>query len=254
MKLEELPDGTPPTPTGFVFNLARDIFKDVRVRKAVALAYNFEWTNESLQYGLFKQRHSFVQDTPLEAKGAPEGAELEFLESLGDVIPDDMLTQPAVRAHESRGARLNDRRNLRTAMKLLDEAGWTVGDDGKRRNADGEVLSIDFPITVVGVATLGAVVESFVGNLQLMGIDATYENVDPSQYTLRSRDRDYDLVFDNYVTFLGTGTGLLQRYGSSEAEFSLFNPAGLASPMVDAIINASLNAETREDERRAHRP
>src|SRR6056297_3365263 len=249
VKLEELPDGTPPTPNGIVFNLGREVLQDVRVRKAIALAYNFEWTNESLQYGLFKQRHSFVQDTPLQAEGVPEGAELEFLESLGDVIPDDMLTQPAVRAHESRAARLNDRRNLRRAMKLLDEAGWTVGDDGKRRNADGEVLSIDFPIPSSGSATLGAVVESFVSNLKLMGIDATYENVDPSQYTLRNRDRDYDLVFDNYVTFLGTGTGLLQRYGSSEAAFSLFNPAGLASPMVDAIINASLEAETREEER-----
>jgi microcin C transport system substrate-binding protein len=251
VELEELPDGTPPTPTGFVFNLGRDIFEDVRVRKAVALAYNFEWTNESLQYGLFKQRHSFVQDTPLQAKGRPEGAELEFLESLGDVIPPDMLTEPAVRAHESRAARLNDRRNLRRAMKLLDEAGWTVGDDGVRRNAEGEVLSIDFPIPSSGSATLGAVVESFVSNLKLMGIDATYEKVDPSQYTLRNRDRDYDLVFDNYVSFLGTGTGLLQRYGSSEAEFSLFNPAGLASPMVDAIIMASLNAETRESEHTA---
>ncbi|MRU15097.1 ABC transporter substrate-binding protein [Roseovarius sp. A21] len=248
VKIEELPDGTPPTPTGFVFNLARDKFKDERVREAVALAYNFEWTNESLQYGLFKQRHSFVQDTPLEAMGPPEGAELEFLKSLGDVIPPEMLTEPAVRAHESRASRLNDRRNLRRAMKLLDEAGWTVGDDGIRRNAEGKVLSIDFPIPSSGSATLGAVVESFVGNLQLMGIDARYEKVDPSQYTLRSRDRDYDIVFDNYVAFLGTGTGLLQRYGSSEAAFSLFNPAGLASPMVDAIINASLNAETREEE------
>ncbi|QGX99479.1 ABC transporter substrate-binding protein [Roseovarius faecimaris] len=243
-----LPDGTPPTPTGIVFNLGRETLKDVRVRKALALAYNFEWTNESLQFGLFKQRHSFVQDSPLEAKGVPEGAELELLKSLGDVIPPEMLSEEAVMAHSSKPERLNDRRNLRKAMKLLDEAGWTVGDDGLRRNAAGEVLTIDFPIISSGAATLGAVVESYIGNLQKMGVDASYEKVDPSQYTLRNRERDYDLVFDNYRPFLEAGTGLHQMYGSKEAAFSLFNPAGLASPMVDAIIDASLETTTREDQ------
>ena len=125
--------------------------------------------------------------------------------------------------------------------------------DGLRRNADGERLTIDFPIPSSGSATLGAVVESFVNNLQKMGIDASYEKVDPSQYTLRNRERDYDIVFDSYSAFLEAGTGLMQRYGSTEAEFSLFNPAGLASPMVDAIINAALNSETREEEQVALR-
>jgi microcin C transport system substrate-binding protein len=64
---------------------------------------------------------------------------------------------------------------------------------------------------------------------------------------LRERERDYDLVFDSYVAFLDTGTGLFQRYGSAEAAFSLFNPAGLASPLVDKIIEVSLQTETRED-------
>ena len=90
--------------------------------------------------------------------------------------------------------------------------------------------------------------EVFTQNLQRMGIDAKLDKVDPAQYTLRERDRDYDLVFDGYRSFLSTGTGLMQMYGSEEAEFSLFNPAGLASPLVDAIINRSLNAESREEE------
>tara|TARA_R110000787_G_scaffold21338_3_gene63215 strand:- start:1112 stop:1561 length:450 start_codon:yes stop_codon:yes gene_type:complete len=80
-----------------------------------------------------------------------------------------------------------------------------------------------------------------------MGIEAVLEKVDSSQYTSRERDRDYDLVFDQYAAFLDTGTGLIQRFGSEDAAYSLFNPAGLASPMVDAIIDASLNADTAED-------
>ena len=242
----ELPDGLPPTPSGFVFNLGREVLQDIRVRQAIALAFNFEWTNESLQYGLFKQRHSFVQGTPLEATGVPEGAELELLKSLGDIVPAEMLGVPAVMAHSSNGARLNDRRNLRAAMKLLDEADWAVGDDGKRRNAKGEVLKIEIPISASGSATMSAVVESFVSNLELMGIDARFDKIDAAQYTQRSRDRDYDLIFDSYTSFLEAGTGLHQRYGSKEAAFSLFNPAGLASPMVDAIIDAALESDSTE--------
>ena len=248
---EELPDGLPPTPSGFVFNLGREVLQDKRVRQAIALGFNFEWTNQSLQYGLFKQRHSFVQDTPLQAEGVPEGMELELLKSLGDLVPEEMLSEPAVMAHESNGDRLNDRRNLRRAMKLLDEAGWAVDDDGKRRNADGELLSIEIPISASGSATMSAVVESFVSNLQLMGIDARFDKIDAAQYTARERDRDYDLIFDSYVAFLEAGTGLHQRYGSQEAAFSLFNPAGLASPMVDAIIDRALESTTTEGQNTA---
>ncbi|MGI3210848.1 extracellular solute-binding protein [Roseovarius tibetensis] len=243
---EALPDGLPPTPSGFVFNLGREKLQDKRVREAIALGFNFEWTNQSLQYGLFEQRHSFVQDTHLQAEGVPEGAELELLKSLGDVVPQEMLTEPAVRAHSSSPDRLNDRRNLRRAMGLLDEAGWPVGDDGMRRNAAGETLRIEIPISASGSATMSAVVESFVSNLKLMGIDARFDQIDAAQYTARERDRDYDLIFDSYVAFLEAGTGLHQRYGSQEAEFSLFNPAGLASPMVDAIIDKALESDSQE--------
>jgi microcin C transport system substrate-binding protein len=242
----ELPDGLPPTPSGFVFNLGREKLQDKRVRQAIALGFNFEWTNASLQFGLFKQRHSFVQDTPLEAKGLPEGEELALLTSLGDLVPREMLSEPAVMAHTSNGERLNDRRNLRRAMQLLDEAGWAVGGDGKRRNAAGEVLSIEIPISASGSATMSAVVESFVSNLQLMGIDAKFDKIDAAQYTARERDRDYDMIFDSYVAFLEAGTGLHQRYGSQEAAFSLFNPAGLASPLVDTLIDRALESTTLE--------
>ncbi|WP_238372556.1 extracellular solute-binding protein [Heliomarina baculiformis] len=244
----ELPDGTPPTPSGIVFNLRREVMQDKNLREALSLAFNFEWTNESLQYNLFEQRASFSQDTPLMATGAPEGAELEFLKSLGDVVPAEMLTEEARMPHSSDGSRLTDRRNLRRAMKLLDEAGWPVGSDGVRRNADGKTLSLTLLFNTAAEGTLGAILENYVNNVQAMGIDITLEKVDPAQYTLREREFDYDLVFDSYRPFLGTGTGLMQMYGSSEAAFSVFNPAGLASPMVDAIIEASLMAENAEEE------
>ncbi|WP_417586586.1 extracellular solute-binding protein [Pararhodobacter oceanensis] len=243
---EEIPVGTPPTPTGFIFNLGQEHLQDRRVREAISLAYNFEWTNQQLQYGLMAQRYSYSQGTRLEAQGVPEGDELALLESLGDLVPEEILTEPALTAHSSSAERLRDRRNLRRANRLLEAAGWVVGDDGVRRNAEGEVLRIEFPFASSGSATLEAILETFVQNLQALGIDAQNQRIDPAQYTERRRDRDYDMIFDQYIAFIDTGTGLHQRFGSEAAEYSLFNPAGLASPLVDRIIDISLVAESPE--------
>jgi microcin C transport system substrate-binding protein len=249
----ELPDGTPPTPTGIVFNLRRELMQDRRLREALALGFNFEWTNASLQYGLFRQRASFTQGTFLMAEGVPEGNELAFLQSLGALVPPEMLTEPALMPHTSSEERLSDRRNMRRAMGLLDEAGWAVGSDGMRRNAAGHPLRVVFLFNTAAEGTLSAVIENYVANLRVMGVDAVLEKVDPSQFTLRERSFDYDLIYDSYASFLGTGTGLMQRFGSEDAAISTFNPAGLASPLVDAIIEASLRAENSADEHTALR-
>lgn len=242
----EIPDGNPPTPAGFVFNLGRERLQDRRVREAISLAYNFEWTNQQLQYGLMSQRYSYSQGTRLEARGVPEGDELAMLNSLGDLVPPEMLTDTAVVAHSSSADTLQDRRNLRRANRLLEDAGWVVGNDGIRRNAAGDVLTLELPFASSGSSTLEAIIETFTQNLAAMGIQATAQRIDPAQYTERERDRDYDMIYDQYVAFLDTGTGLHQRYGSEAAAYSLFNPAGLASPLVDAVIDISLNAETPE--------
>ncbi|NOC47595.1 MULTISPECIES: extracellular solute-binding protein [unclassified Ruegeria] len=246
---DEIPDGSPPTPSGFVFNLGKPQFSDKNVRKALALAFNFEWANESLLFGLNSPRNSFTQGTPLEAQGLPEGDELAFLQALGEVVPEDLLSEPAVTVHESNPARLNDRRNLRKAAKLLDEAGWPVGDGNVRRNAEGQTLKVNIPYPSNLPTSTATMIETYVQNLQAIGVDASAEKVDPAQYTLRSRERDYDMVYSTrYGSFLSTGGGLSQMYGSEEAAFSLFNPAGLASPLVDAIIEASFDTDNQADQ------
>ena len=248
VKLEEIEDGSPPNPTGFVFNLGRAPLQDRRVREAIALAFNFEWSNESLLYGLYEPRDSFVEGTHVEAQGVPEGAEREFLESLGDVVPEALLTSQPRMMHGSDPGRLADRGNLRTASRLLEEAGWIVGEDGVRRNEAGETLSVEMLLPSNIDSSVEGMHETFVRNLRQIGVDASFEKVDPSQYTNLRRERDYDILYSTrYSAFLSTGGGLSQMYGSEEAEFSLFNPAGLASPLVDAIIEASFDAETQEE-------
>ncbi|MGD1881302.1 MAG: extracellular solute-binding protein [Paracoccaceae bacterium] len=245
---EELPDGAPAVPTGIVFNLGREVMKDKRVREALALAYNFEWTNDSLQYGLFKQRVSFSQDTPVMATGVPEGSELEFLQSLGDIVPAELLEEEVRTAHTSNPERLFDRRNARQAMRLLDEAGYTVSDNGTRVGPDGRPLRITFLFNAQSSASARGIFENYVSNVEKLGVDVNFEVVDGAQFTSRRRDRDYDLIFGGYYPILEPGTGLRQLFGSEAAEYSLFNPAGLASPLVDQIIDKALLAGSKEEE------
>lgn len=245
---KELPDGSVPNSLGFVFNLGAEQLQDKRVRQAIALAFNFEWTNSSLQHGLFAQRVSFLQNSGLVATGVPQGAELEFLKSLGDVVPEEVLSEEVTVPHTSNAERLRDRRNLRRAGKLLDEAGWTVGSDGIRINASGAPLTLNFVVNAVSSPNLIAIIQNYSSNLKALGIDIQIDTVDSAQFSSRRRDRDYDMIYSGYLAFQSTGTGLAQLFGSEVAEFSLFNPAGYSSPFVDALIEASLQTETQEQE------
>lgn len=240
----ELADGNVPSASGFIMNLDRPKFQDPRVREAIQLAYNFEWTNESLQYGLFQQRSSFWEGTHLEATGLPEGRELEVLQELGDALDPAILTEEPVSAHESRAARQNDRGNLRKAMKLLDEAGWLVGDDGIRRNDKGEVLSVAF---LSDQPTLDRLIQPFVANLRAMGIDASYNRVDNAQFTLRRRDRDFDMIVGGYPRSLQPSTGLYQQFGTEAASYSVFNPSGVHGPDIEPLIDNIASAEDSEE-------
>lgn len=245
---DPIPKGSPPAMKGIVMNLGSAPLQDRRVRQAFELAYNFEWINRSLLQGLSTQQRSFSTGMHLEAQGVPAGAELEFLESLENPVPREVMEAAPWRPHESDPERLFPRRDLRRALGLLAEAGWTPGDDGQLRNAAGEAMRIRFLMNSSGTEDAKAVAENFTANLRKLGIDAFVETVDPSQYTARSRDRDYDLIIGRYDAHVGTGTGLLQRLGTESAAFSLFNPAGFASPLVDEIINRSLLTSSQEEE------
>ncbi|PIE09497.1 MAG: ABC transporter substrate-binding protein [Rhodobacterales bacterium] len=240
--LDQPANGIMPAATGFTFNLRRPLFQDKRVRQALGLMYNFTWTNETLQYGLFAQRDSFWQNSDLAAKGVPEGRELEYLESVADLIDPALLTDSVVMPHDS-GARQLDRGNLRTASALLDEAGWIAGDDGIRRK-DGQVLEVEL---LHYSPNFDRIINPYVQNLERLGVKAIYNRVDPSQYTTRTRDFDYDITFDFYRNGFEEGQGFAQKYGCEDAEVSLFNPAGFCHPAIDKLSVAILEAESLED-------
>ncbi|WP_273508714.1 extracellular solute-binding protein [Planktotalea frisia] len=251
VKLERLPNGNPPTPSGFVFNLLRAPFDDLRVREALSLAYNFEWVASSLQFGLTKQRHSFVENSSLQANGVPTGLEKAFLESLGDLVPDEVMNGEAVMAHTSNGDTVSDRRNQRKALKLLKDVGWSVGDDGKFRDADGKLVEFKIMLSSSTGDTVEAIITTYVQTLNKWGISASAEKIDSAQYASRYYDKDWDMMYFRNQPFLAAGTGLKQAYGSETAVVSSYNPQSLQSPLVDAIIDGSLETNSREEEEAA---
>ena len=238
-----LPDGGMATGQSYVMNLRRDKFDDIRVRQAVGLLFNFEWSNESLFYGQYARINSFWENSELAAAGMPSDAELALLEPIADLLPAGVIDGEAVMAPVS-GNRTLDRKNLRKASALLDEAGWTVGDDGLRRNAAGETLTIEI---IEDSPTFDRVHLPFIDNLKAVGIDAIYSRIDPAQMTDRSRNYDFDMMVDQFPMSLEPSSGLKQYFGSETADQSVFNSMGLKSEAVDTLIEHVMNAQNKAE-------
>lgn len=244
---ETLPDGRVATGQAWVFNLRREKFQDIRVREAISLMFNFEWSNETLFYGFNTRLNSFWDNSDLAATGTPSEAELALLEPLAADLPEGILTEEAVMqpVSDTGGRGGLDRANLRRASRLLDEAGWNSGADGMRRNDRGEVLQVEF---MNANQSLDRVINPFVQNLRALGVDAINARVDSSELTTRTRSHDYDIVTD----FLGQGFyigGGAQQYFGSENVNDVFNSMGLANPAIDKLIRKGLDTNS-EDEMR----
>lgn len=245
----ELPDGNLASGQSFIFNLRRPQFEDIRVREAISLMFNFEWSNEALFAGLYARINSFWENSELAAEGLPTAEELAILEPLRPLLRPEVFTEPAVMAPVS-GARQLDRGNLRRASALLDEAGWEVGGDGLRRNADGEVLRVEFLNDNSG---FDRIIEPFVSNLRRLGIDALMTRVDDAQMTNRERSYDFDIITDQLRMSLIPGSSLKQYFGSETADVSVFNKMGLRSEAVDRLVDIVLAAESNEELKHATR-
>lgn len=243
----ELPSGAKASGQAFLFNLRREKFKDPRVREAIGLMFNFEWSNQTLFYGLYTRINSLWENSWLAATGAPSPEEAALLQPLVDAgdLPASILTDDAVMAPVSSDRQL-DRGNLRKASKLLDDAGWEVGSDGIRRNTKGEVLRVEF---LNDNPSFDRVISPYVENLKALGVDAELINIDPAQMESRSRppSYDFDIITGGARTGYFSGSELKQYFGSATADDSAFNLMGLKSPAVDKMIDVVMAAKTKDE-------
>jgi microcin C transport system substrate-binding protein len=246
---EVIPSGNIAGGQSIIFNLRRPQFQDPRVREALGLMFNFEWSNKALFYGLFARINSVWENSDLAATGVPTPGEIALLQPLVDegLLPANILTDEAVMAPVSSEDRALDRRNLRAASALLDEAGWTVGADGIRRNAAGETLRMEM---VHARTDLLPVMNAYVENLRALGVDASFDIIDDPQLQQRASPPVFD--FDALPTVvvnggLEPGGVLKQAWGSVAKDNSSRNRMGYADPAVDRLLDLAEGAQTREE-------
>jgi microcin C transport system substrate-binding protein len=239
---ETIPDDRPSGAQGFWFNLRQPQFQDARVREAIGMMFNFEWSNQTLFAGLYERTDSFWENSVLQASGPLEGDELVFLEQWRGRLPESVFTEPAFTPPVSAPNAL-DRAMARRAGALLDEAGWEVGDDGMRRNALGQTLRVEF---LNASPTFERIILPFVENLRAIGVDAVHTLVDFAQYEQRQEDFDYDIVSGRFVLPLSPSIELRELFGSDSANApGTFNLAGIADPVIDEIIEEVVSASDR---------
>jgi microcin C transport system substrate-binding protein len=242
LQLLTLADDRPSGAQGFFINLRRKKFQDVRVREALDLAFDFQWTNKNLFYEQYTRTESFFENSDMKASGKPDAAELELLEPIRDKLPASVFG-PAYAAPKTDGTGRN-RANLRAASDLLTAAGWQIK-DGKRVDAKGKQLDIQFLIFSPGFER---VIAPYVKNLKQLGINASIRRVDPSQYEARMKSFDFDIIVQRYALKLTPGVELRNFWGSDAAKASgSFNLSGISDPVVDALIEKVIGAQNRSE-------
>ena len=225
---------------GFVTNLRREKFQDIRVRKALNYAFDFEELSNTLFYNQYERIDSYFFGLPFKSTGLPEGEELEVLESVRDLVPASVFTEPYANPVSGDPQRLRD--NLRTALGLFTEAGYTL--DGNRLvDANGQQFS--FEILLNG-PTIEPVAQNLVTNLAQIGVAATLRTVDSPQYINRARSHDYDVIYAGWGQSFSPGNEQRYFFGSSSVdEEGSQNYAGIADPGVDALIELIIGADDR---------
>lgn len=238
----DFPDGRPSGAQGWFFNTRREKFKDPRVREALGYAFDFEWSNENLFYGLYKRTESFFENSDMKAEGLPSAAELELLEPFRDQVPETVFGEP-ITPPVSDGSGF-DRKLLRRASQLLKEAGYER-DGPQLIGPDGKPFEVEF---INNTTAFERITNPLLKNLERLGIKANLRIVDPAQYQARLNDYDFDIASRRYSLAPTLSDTIRELWGSKAAATpGTYNTAGISSPVVDALIDKAIAAQSREE-------
>jgi microcin C transport system substrate-binding protein len=237
-----LPDDTPSGGQGWFMNTRREKFKNPMLREALINAFDFEWTNKTIMYGAYKRTYSVFQNSNMTAEGKPGPEELEILQPFRGKVPDDVFGEPYLPPVSDGSGQ--DRALLRKATQLLQQAGYPIK-DGKRVDAKGEPVTLEF---LIDEPTFQPHHMPFIKNLATIGIDATLRIVDPVQYRKRVDEFDFDIAVQRFNFSTTPGDSLRNFFTSQSAKVNgSYNLAGIADPVVDALVEKIIAAETRHE-------
>ncbi len=234
--------GRPAGMQAFVFNTRRDMFKDARVRQALAYAYDFEWSNKNIYFDQYRRSSSFFQNSELANTGLPSPAELKYLEPLRGKVPPEVFTK-TYEPPKTDGSG-NIREGLRAALDLLKQAGWTIKNQ-KLVGPDGKPMEIEF---LNGQPESERAIQPFLRNLERLGITGRIRTVDASQYVQRLRAFDYDMIIGGWAQSESPGNEQREFWSSAAADREgSRNYAGIKNPAVDKLIDDLIAAPDRAD-------
>jgi microcin C transport system substrate-binding protein len=240
LRKEEIPNEIPTGMQGFVFNTRRPVFQDARVRRALAYAFDFEWSNKNLFFSAYTRTKSYFSNSELASSGLPSGEEMKILEPFRGKVPDEVFAkeyQPP--ATDGSG---NIRDGVREALRLLGEAGWTVKGQ-KLVDARGEPMQFEI---LLDDSTWERIALPFAKNLERLGITARVRVVDAAQFEKRQDDFDFDMVVAVWPQSQSPGNEQREFWSTQTAgERGSRNLAGIKDPTVDRLIDLVIQAPDR---------
>jgi microcin C transport system substrate-binding protein len=241
LKKEEVRHFSPTGIQAFVYNTRREIFKDKKVREALAYAFDFEWTNKNLFFSQYVRTQSYFSNSELASTGPPQPAELAILERYRGRVPDEVFTQ-AYSAPSTDGSGW-PRQNLRTAFGLLEQAGWVVRDMRLTNVRTGQPFEFEILLVNQAFERIGL---PFVRNLTRLGIEAHVRVVDQSQYINRLRSFDYDMIVAGWPSSESPGNEQRESWTSKAADSPAANNyAGIKDSVVDDLVELVIAAPDR---------
>lgn len=242
VKKEELEHHRPSGMQAYVYNTRRPLFADPKVRRALAYAFDFEWTNERLFFGAYKRSESYFSNSELAAVGLPKDEELALLEKYRDKIPPEVFTTP-YSAPKTDGSGMA-RDNLLAGLRMLEEAGWKVRpEDGVMLDTTGQPVTFEI---LLNNPAFERVTGPFVRNLKRLGIEARIRTVDTAQYKNRIDNWDFDLTVSGWGQSLSPGNEQRSYWNSKSADTpGSRNLAGIKNPVIDEIIELLIAAPDR---------
>jgi len=242
VKREELPDERPSGAQGWFFNTRRDKFKNRGLRDALNFAFDFEWTNRNIMYGSYDRTHSVFQNSDLMAEGKPSPEEAAILEPFRGQVPDEVFGEPFVPPVSDGSGQ--DRTLLREATRRLQAAGYAVK-DRKLVDPAGQPVTFEF---LIDDPTFEPHHQTFVKNLSTLGITASIRRLEAVEYKRRQDSFDFDIIVERMGFGLTPGDSLRPYFSSQAASIpGSYNIAGIADPVVDALIEKVIAANSRPE-------
>ena len=239
---EDIANHNPQGMQGFIFNTRRDRLQDARVREALGLLFDFEWTNRQLFNGAYTRTTSYFDNSELASSGLPSKQELSILEPLRGQIPDQVFEKPFELPKTNADGII--RAQQRRAYELLTSAGWKIEND-QMVDAEGKPVELEFLLVQ---ADFERVLLPYKRNLASLGIELELRRVDVSQYINRLRSRDYDMIVSGFGQSSSPGNEQREYWHSASAD----NPGsrnyiGLKDPAIDVLVEKLIASDSRDE-------